>query len=288
MNDIKKNAGLIGVDDNIQRYLKEKNLSQADEVVLSISIIDYFDRILLNYDYIHSVFIYFESGKVLGVNGKSLTYNRFHSDTEAIKFFNSDIYYKAKGQYSKMIWEMGDENLFFGDESKKILAAQKTPMFTAAKALRALQEVTQDATIVINVYENVINDTYRYFGQGDGFSTYILDEKGRIISHNDQARIGTMETLLHEGVKGEQYGNFTMPRDEVPHRVIYYRMKDIGWTLISEIPVTEYLSVVNTLKLKILLILSVSMILSFLLSNIWMRRITNTLRTLTKSMDDIG
>lgn len=281
-NEVYKISGLIMIDQDVQDYISNKYDTEYETNAIQINVLDMLDGILSNYDFLKSIFIFKENGEIIGSKGK-MTFTDSVRPAESL-FFKSSIYKKAKDVFSSLAWEIGNDSYYFEDENDEVVLE---PFISATRALKWVYGSRQAATLVININGNALSSIYKYVSRYKNSSMYIVDEDGKMLSNNDMKLVGKSSEVFRLLDKEKHNGSQVVEIDNTRKQIIYYKLQDFNWTFIQEVPLNDYARDVFTLKRRVIVILSVSILLAIILSSLLMDKITKPLKVISHAMNNM-
>jgi Predicted signal transduction protein with a C-terminal ATPase domain len=283
MNEVDKISGILLLSQDLQDYLDNKYSTDFEKVILLNHIYESLSNIMLNYDYIESIYYYGKNGKVIGVSPKR---NEYLNDIDKTSFFyRSELYRKVMADEKKIQWYGGYSSRNFNIYSRDDENFKTGFYITAARSIKYYGETT--AILVINVNGNFFSSIYNSKKVAKSTDIYIMDEKGRIVSHADESKINTASSIYKELNQGISSGSFVSKSSTSPEQVVFYRFDNINWTMVHEIPLS--LLIKNTVKLRRIFIFMfiIGMAMVFGISVYWIYRITRPLNELTSAMSEM-
>ncbi len=283
--DVDKISRLLIISMDLQAYLGTGITEEPDSIELAGNIFRNLSQMLSNYEYIESIYYYGENGMIIGVTPRT---NKYLLDSGKKNFFyNSDIYKNVEKNNLGILWFGGytasDFEISLSDVNSAELA--NTHYITAARGVNYIG--SQTATVVININEKFFTSIYANAVIDTENSRYIIDGGGRIISHTDQSKINQKSVLYSQINNREPFGNLISERTSRQVQVIYYRLQDVDWTMMDEIPLSILYSDINKLRRTLLLMFFISTAAAFGISVYWIYRITKPLNTLTSAMREM-
>jgi Predicted signal transduction protein with a C-terminal ATPase domain len=86
----------------------------------------------------------------------------------------------------------------------------------------------------------------------------------------------------------ETYGSFVYKKDKLQKQLVYYRLGQTGWILVSEIPLNELSNDVLSLQKIVFLMFSISLMAILLITPVWIRKLMQPLNELSKAMKAVS
>jgi two-component system, response regulator YesN len=118
--------------------------------------------------------------------------------------------------------------------------------------------------LAVNIDENELHQMIRDIYEGDSSQghTFIIDNKGGVVTHDDKSKIYSMMNELPyvQNVLAQQGdGAITADIDHVKHTVFYKKSRYTGWTIVTVMPEAQvYKSLIFTRNLLIILTAALS------------------------------
>lgn len=283
--DVDKISRLLIISIDLQDYLGSGLTEDPLTVQLANNIFSNLSRMLSNYEYIESIYYYGENGMIMGVTSRA---NNYLWDNEKKNFFyNSDMYKKVKVNNLGIQWFGGYTSTDFDIASSDEIIAdnQITHYITAVRGVNYLG--SQTATVVININERLFTSIYANEAIDKDTSRYIINEKGQIISHTDESKINLKSEIYDEINLKQPYGNVISKQETKSMQVIYYKLKDVNWTMINQVPFSVLFSDIIKLRRALAWMFIISMAAAFGMSLYWIYRVTRPLNELTTAMGEM-
>jgi len=276
----KTSKGLLA-NESVRAYMNNP-LSQAEEVEATSTVTQLFNDVLFRYDTIHSIYLYTESGKILGVTRKKL-YTA--SDPELSSWaYDSGLYKQVLHTFPKMNWMSGAK---VGNQ-EEVFRYPATPewedsLILASRAIVSSYQERPLSILTLSLKESTLSP---FFAELAGITQgwiYLLDGSGSIIRGDENTGRKT-PVFDQKQVVGSKYGSYTTHNEEGKWQVVYYRVGSTDWTLVKEIPYSEFSKDSNALRNIVFIMLLASLLLAWVLAFYWIRRFTVPLTELTKAM----
>lgn len=259
----------------IASYIRTGWQEDFDVVMNANDIFDEFTRIMGNYDYLESIFVYGDNGVVIGCNDKEHIVIRTRDKEQA--FYDSGMYEKAIEDPWGFLWYgIYDSDDFAGSETMK-----KEPAVSHITLVGSVNVVGRHtACVVLNMKEEVLANMITYSDESRKRESFLIDESGFIVVHQDGDKLGS--GFVFEG-SGEQpaEGYFMQEDMQINFRKL---QGGIPWTLISEVPVSVLYKDIYSLRKWFLFTLFFALLASFFVSTYWLYRLTRPLDRLREAM----
>ncbi len=242
---------------------------------------DYFrglGSIFVQYGYVDSICFYNSDGMTLVMDKRRNMIQ--NSEEEMGRFFRERL--------SDMEKPLGGVKWYGGYTNKDFFELNaKEKEVSCLSVCRPVYWNTRKAWLVVNINQEHFMDIYnapeREKVQPE--VTYILDEKGMIISHPDEKSIGE--------IKGEEYlrciaeGACTFEEDG--RQVLCYPLQLEGWVMVNEMPLSAILKDVENIRYIFVVTVTVAIVLAVLFPVLWVRRLAQPIMETVdalKSMED--
>lgn len=258
-------------------------LKDYEHVGLAVNVLKQLSLIKEVNNYIESIYLVGNNGEVIGLNTRnnfSYFLSKENSPLYTSKIYTNLMSLKANSD-SKMSWygdiKSSDVGLDLGPNSSSLMVAAKSLKSAFGK---------DSAILLISINENAINEIYKYLKRSDNQNLYILDQASQVISSSDKNKIGKSSVTPLSQLNTD-YGNFVSHIHGNKYQIIYYKLKDSGWVLVNELPLNEYMKDIILLVKTLAWIYILALVLSILLSEVWMRKLTYPLLRLEKAMAEV-
>lgn len=282
MNEVDKLSILFIMDSNVQGFL-EKNYGNEEisAVENHKSILDRITSFTNNYKYINSIYLLTDNGREIG-GSSSRSVIKTSKDNNAL--FLSEIVKNALKTTPKFYWSGGKDTSFFNPGVK---FDQQEFLLSASRLIKPNYQPKTSATLIFNVNERYLASLYANTNIQNGY-IYIVNEQGIIISSADGKNIGKASSV-DEYIRGNKtYGTFTSLNAGKQIQIVYYKLSDMNWLLVREIPYKLLEVDVVALQRTVLIIFIASMLLIFLISFFSLKKMIRPLNALASKMYDMG
>lgn len=279
--NVDKVSRILLVDEQIQKFLDKTGPFDGETVDIKNDVFKVMDRFIRNYDFIYSICIYGDGGRVIGASStRNIQMEDYEKQTP---IYSSDIFQTARRQNPYIVWGMEKAELF--NEVGTTRDTTEPPYFiSAVRSIKSIRQPDQTATLVINTDEKRLSSICGSFTKNAGNQIYILDRSGKIISHGDKKLLGIRSPLAEKLDPELSYGSFQAG----DRQIIHYAIEGTGWIIVNEIPMTLYTSDLLTLRATLLIILVLGAAVSMILTFFWIRRVTEPVLSLKKAMTEAG
>jgi len=233
MREVNKLSMMVIVNKDYQSIIKKEYHSEMERVELVNKVFEYLQSIQNNYEYIDSIFTFQEDGTVFGISRKYWDY----VINEKKSLYSMRFYLDVKKEYPSLIWSGDFTSLDFNFYEYNIKSA--VPFITAARGVIPVGEKKQSAVLVINLDESCFAPYYYNSTNSDNWNIYVINNSGKIISHPQKNQIGS-KCSFFESMK-DRSGGFTIKGKYSNNQVVYTKLENQDWTLVSEIPFDVFL-----------------------------------------------
>lgn len=285
MDDVTRISAVFMLRNDIQEFLKSDSYSydyKNVEMIRNIQKIA--DDIILNYPYIDSIYIFKSNGEVTGTSKTNSLIVR--GDEKPHPFFSTQMYQRVEYDTTEIKWYGGYKSDFF-NEVLKLTEGSDKYLITHVRYARAVSNPNKIGFIVFNINEKYLLSLYGAIND-KASNTYITDNTGRIISSNDSGKIGNSSEIYELIDKKDRYGSITLHEGKNQSQLIYYKLSDIDWYILREVPLKIDSYYARSLQTTFLLILFLSIFVIFIVSFFWLKKITEPLNQLSRKMADVG
>lgn len=281
MREVDRLSMMFSGNSSVQYFL-QRNYSgdEYDKMMVNKDILDTIGTYISNYSYINSIYIITDSGMDVG-SSLSRTVN---NDTCGMAIYQSEIYRNAAMAEPKFFWCGGKDTGFY-NPGVKLQDTQH--LITAARLIKPIYELSNKAMLVFNINESYLSSLYGNSDSKEGY-TYIINPASVVISSPDGLDIGKKSSVFANIKKGNSFGSFFSGASGSQMQVVYYRMDNTGWYFIRNIPFSVFKKDTVGLQRTILLIFGISMLVIFLISVFWLKKMTKPLKNLADKMADMG
>lgn len=273
---------MLSIDFNMQKLSVSGQMSDDDLFYYAKQVVTNFKEMQAYYPYIQAISYYGADGLVLK-NVKGANYgNYFLKNQENIDwYYSSEIYDSISGNKQKLKWFGGYMDSDFGWNYKE----EDTHKYYISAARNV---ISGSGTLVLNIEMEYFLDIFYANRTPSSGNIYIVDENNRVIATKDVNTMGmerkySERERIYEGidkcVEDNEQGTF---------QVIIYSLPELGWSFISETPISEVTKVNRYLRNIMLFSCLLSVAVSFGLSTWWVSKMLNPLNRLVKVMQKVG
>lgn len=281
INDVDRISKLFVSTEDFQELLQKSYNSDYENIQNQKAIFRKISDYTSNFQYIKSIYIFTQEGDIMGGNSKS---SRLFKAAE-MKGAPCLLRMKkaAESKFPNYVLGGSKQEVFnpdLPDASKNVLSV--------AWKIKASADFSREALLIINIDERYISSIYSgSLNLRDGYM-YIVDDLGKIISSKDGKEIGNKSAVTSQIQVNGNYGSFTSRGSNGKVQTIYYRIENTNWYLIGEIPFRIFSKDISALQRIVIIVFTSSFIVIFIISFLWMRKITAPLNILAGRMKNIG
>ncbi len=275
--------------DEISQLLNLKDYTDENAIRLLNNINSKLEQTISNYTQIQSVIIYTGKGDIIGCTD---TFTRAMLNNGKGEYvYKSKIYDRALEHYPRLLWFGGNSHDEMTGFSNFELDFSRADTISAVRSFKSLFTGDVNGVLVININQQELTDSYKYLFDSEKENAYIVDEAGKIISSADRSSLGK-ESSVFKKLKSEQSGSssgsFVWNNGNIDENVFFYKIHSTGWTLVNEVPYSQYRKDIILLQRNTILVFLLVLISILLISYILFKRITRPLDTLTEAMSKLG
>ena len=287
LSEVDKVSKLFLLDPKVQAFLENQKLTQVESIYNINDITAKLSEIKSNYDYIESIYLFSEKGEIFGLKSQFSNYY-MQDSTKSHQIYASKMYAESKEKFPSLIWVGGNLASDFDNGPNDSSNANPVHIISAVRGVKSMYSSEQSGTEFININEKTLRSIYNKFPASPNSDTYILDETGKIISCNNDNDIGKLSNSFNMIKPGETYGSFVYKKDKLQKQLVYYRLGQTGWILVSEIPLNELSNDVLSLQKIVFLMFSISFMAILLITSVWIRKLMQPLNELSKAMKAVS
>lgn len=286
--DIKKAHITLATNEEFKEFYEKDPDDYIRSVYIDISLVSAAERMLNNHSFIDSIDIFTERGEVYHL---SKDYNTHKTSDNKNSFLNSEIYKEAVENFPRIVWKAGtlqsvspEYNSNTGNPDKKIITALKC---------NKSEYNNKNAVIAINVEESYLSELYnKLTDENNTLRVYILVGNEYIIPGDLSISNGKRSRIVDELKESpnQTYGQltYTDSQNKQETNIVYYRIQNMDWTLVREIPVIELSEDVILLRTIIIVTFVVSFLIIILMAYFWISKGLKPIYELTKAMNEAG
>ncbi len=263
---------------NIDSLSSPENVREVNEIY------SYFSALIMNYDYIDSLFYYNDSGTIIGLGS---TDRIFRNDPEKINFFYQSDLYETVSADKNVALSGAFTSMDFFNSSK----ARKNPIhyITMARSIKSMGHST--GFIIINMKEAYLRSLYHNDNINSEGDSFLLDQYDVIISAEDKSLISTKVTVQRneEDYSAKFYAEGIDNEAHIKNnQIISYTFDEYKLSILYEIPYAVLFRDIKQLKQIIEYLVILSILASLVISIFWIYKITRPLENLVQAMNTMG
>ncbi|MFD2745116.1 sensor histidine kinase [Paenibacillus yanchengensis] len=282
ISDVDRLSKLFLIDDAVQKFL-ETNLysSEFDAIETTNSIIGRITSFISNYSYIQSIYIVTENRGQIGGSFKTTLVNT--DDEWMEEYFQSEEYLKTRDVFPQVVIGGGKKESFF---NPYISSIQDTSIISVMRGVKPIYDQRKSATLIININERYLASVYSAAFDDNEGETYIVDDRGGVVSSGDGRLIGTVSPYYEQIQVAGDFGSFVPTGSAM--QVVYYKLQGENWYIVKEIPLQLFSEDILSMQKMIVFVFFISMLLIYTVSLAWLRKITKPLNKLADKMFDMS
>jgi two-component system, sensor histidine kinase YesM len=288
-DDIKEVHNILLSNPDVQEFKEKDDQNSIESVYVDIDLISSVNTILNYYSFINSIDIFTDRGEVFYLSKK---YNSKEIvNSEKTSFLNSALYKQAIDSFPNIVWKAGsiksispEYNVDTGNPDMK--------MITALKCTKS-RYGNQNTVTAINVEEKYLSELYnKLTDENNTLRVYILVGNEDLIPGDLSISSSKYNRIIDElkTNPNKTYGQltYTDSQDNQQTNIIYYRIKNMDWTLVREIPIVEVSEDVILLRRIIIVTFVASFCIIILMVFFWISKVLKPIYELSKAMKDVG
>lgn len=267
MENIEVKNFIIGTDsDSIYQQLVRVN-----------DVHEQFKMITKNYDYIYGVFLFDNADRFVGITGGSVFLPDY--DHDQLKWMEW-LRQESKDSQRGLIWR--DLVLSYEFQNKVLNKIQPHRYLIMASRQLAVREVRKTGTLIILIDQSRLVEIYNLHTD-ENSEVYMINSSGVIISHRKDTNLGNTSLVRDFIADNSSMGSFRLEGKQV----VYYRIPQTDWTLIKEIPLSEFVTDALSLRYLLFISMAIGILCSVLLTAYWIRKWTAPIKQLIQAMIEI-
>lgn len=235
------------------------------------------------YDFIDSIYI---AGEVQGIIGGTDSTTLVHSnETWSDRFISLDIFRNSLLAFPDMIMQGGIEKTFYNPYMQSLNDGKIISMI---RGVRPLYESLTSVVLIFNVDELYLSTLYAIELKADTGHMYIVDDNGVIVSSSNKQQVGTQSdyfSFIKNADSFAEYGSFDAVDEST--QIVYYKLNDVNWYMLKEIPLAQFSDQIRSTQIMLVLVILVSLIVIFVISYFWLKKMTKPLHILSHKMQDM-
>jgi two-component system sensor histidine kinase YesM len=285
--DVNRLSTLFIQNENIQQFLLENNsIQDYPTVMLYRNIIASGNEIIGNYSYINSIYVLTDGGDEIGTSVSSTYIMTKNSDSNS--FYSSELYQKVKSNFPANTLYGGKKPDYYNQNLKYSENEDDNYIISVARVVKSPTQPNKSLILVFNVDEKYISSIYSSNFSKTNEHMYIVDSTGKIVSSDKSEEINTQSNAFKSIAKSKAYGSFVSNNGSNNEQIVYYKLNGTDWYLVDEIPL-KYLSMdVTSIQNILIIIFFMSILATFIVSFIWLKKILKPLNILSEKMNAIS
>lgn len=261
--DMTKIMQYILFNPQVEDFCTQSPDVDAAGVLLRKDIGDSLDKLLTVYPEIHSLFLYTSNGDSIGTEG-AFNYN---STGESFDWGNVT--------YNTVSWESNEKLSNIGQNKSKHRVIALSSFFKYRNCV---------VKITVNLKEPSFYNVYEPFSESKLSNIYLCDNNGIVMSAGSPSFFEKALPYAEQLQGVQQEGSFVNRVGNEEKQIIYKRLKNTNWLVVEEIPLSQYMRDMNTLKQSLSIILLISVVCAAALSVFFIRKAMAPFKLLTTAM----
>ncbi len=286
INDVDSLSKFFLLDTSVQRFLNyDPDMGEIEFLEMKNALHASIETYVSNYDYIESIYII---GDVQGVIGGTNSTTLVHSNRDWLKrFVDSDIFLNSHQVFPSMSIEGGIDKSYY---NPYVSSPRDGKVISMARGVRPLYESQTKSVLILNVDEQYLSSIYATALEAGKGDMYIVDEEGIVISSSNEADIGYNSPILPALGTAEHgdYGSYENGETGAPMQTVYYKLKNSNWYMMKEIPLNQFSEQIYSMQSLLVLVILISLIVMFIISYFWLKKMTRPLHILAHKMKDMS
>lgn len=211
-------------------------------------------------DYIYSIYIYYYRSDILVASIEGKYYRKDFFDTEWLTEYN-----KLESSKKPFVWQGPRKIIRSSRDVENNSLSQH--VISLIRPIHLMPNV-KTGLVVVNVLESTLYDLYKEVRLGKNGYMFIVDEQGRIISHQNKKLLNTVchEEYIDRILKQQKDQDFIFKTGKQKLYISVQNSRKNNWKYIAITPYDELIERVGYLKKIILLICIVYLFVGALLS----------------------
>lgn len=278
---------MLVLDSELYDLINYKSKPEMDKALQVGLAFRNFTQALSDYKYINEISFYGDDGFAIRTTAQT---NEILVDPKdkVNKFYHSQIYDQAVSGGQKLVWLGGFTDKDFAITEGITTSPEAGKPIAYVSAARSFFSNNQVGTLVINVDMKYFTDIYNHANDISSNELYLIDKKGKIVSHSNEARIGESGMIPVQSGNSVTGENKFASEERSGKQVMSYRIDSLGWGLINEIPVSAFTSDALMLRTIVLTMFVCSLAAAAVLSRFWILKVTKPLNSLTSVVRKMG
>ncbi|MDI4645854.1 cache domain-containing sensor histidine kinase [Cohnella hashimotonis] len=287
VNEVDQVSRQLFLEAELQNLINFKSMTEMDSVLQVSAAFQSFTEALSDNKFIDSISYFGDNGFMIRTTAQRNDI-LFDSTSKVNAFYQERLYSKMKSAGQTLVWFGGFTDQDFNIADTKPMSGIVAKPIHYITAARSFYSNNHSATLVINMDMKYFNDIYNHANDIENNDLYLVDESGRIVSHGDEAKIGQTGAVPEQGYHPAHASDKFASEERNGKQIMSYRISEMDWFLVNEIPVSLFISDILTLRLIVVTMFIFSLASAALLSGYWIRRITKPLNSLTTVVRRMG
>lgn len=247
------------------------------EVILKADLFREMEKVFTEYTYVESICFYNSEDLTL-IADKEQNILMNGRDSRG-RFYEEQIADNGYGAGNGVKWYGGYTN---GDFKIKALQNEGRKKINYITACRPVYWGSHTAWLVININLDYFTDIYNSPDKENIqlSTTYIIDERGKTVSHLDKAVIGKEKDKQY--IRSKSEGPYTF--EEGNQQILCYPLHLNGWTMVNETPLSVILKDIKDIQIVFRIAVIAVAALSIFFTVFWVRYITRPLSDTVEAM----
>lgn len=247
------------------------------EVILKADLFREMEKVFTEYTYVESICFYNSEDLTL-IADKEQNILMNGRDSRG-RFYEEQIGDNGYGAGNGVKWYGGYTN---GDFKIKALQNEGRKKINYITACRPVYWGSHTAWLVININLDYFTDIYNSSDKENIqlSTTYIIDERGKTVSHLDKAVIGKEKDKQY--IRSKSEGPYTF--EEGNQQILCYPLHLNGWTMVNETPLSVILKDIKDIQIVFRIAVIAVAALSIFFTVFWVRYITRPLSDTVEAM----
>lgn len=285
LNEVDRLSSMFMQSSEVQQMLQAtpKN-SDYEMIQMQNGVIDRITEITQNYDFVDSVYLFTDGGKVVGSSYRNTYIDSMPGNKD--EFQKSDLHRNALAAFPKQVLGSCIPERLFNPN----LPAERgnTRVIPTARVVRSFLQPARSGTLVFNIDEKYLASFYNGGTGLNNGSLFIMDRSGAVVSSQSEKLLGEKSPLRNRLTLTKSYESLTMDENDVSMQVVYYQIKNTDWFLVDQIPLQELQADSIRIRRIIVVISVIGLFVILLVSALWVQKMTKPLDVLSRKMSDVS
>ena len=267
---------------DFERFLENADTDRWERFQTRKAVLNKMSETVTNYPFIHSIYLFADDGRALGIDGMEVYALDAVRDTW---FYHSGLYRQTQEEYPNLLLSGGYRDADLG-RGLSLRNKEGGPyVITASVGVKSLFQRDPSGVLVMTIDESEVYSIYRNLTVAGNSGIAIIDSRGSVIS---SSRADLREQAAQISLpQGRKYGSFTLKNDRGDWQIIYYRIDGTDWTLLKQIPLSEYRNDIARLQTILLYAVAISSVMAAGLAWVWTKKLTRPFYSLLNAMKQL-